>query len=170
MFSIVSVYLFLHPKTIWESNVTFLLIELELSLRFINVVEKVCPVRCLSVFFFLSFICNTKRPSVKQSMKWQVSSNFGRWTYFGWCPPPPLPLPPFETAWQKSDSYAFAYHQWEPIWNHQLIRKYQYIYKDIDTKGWCPPPIWNCLMKKWHLHIYIQSMRAHSKQSTYKKI
>ena len=23
-----------------------------------------------------SFICNTKRPSVKQSMKWQVSSNF----------------------------------------------------------------------------------------------
>ena len=23
-----------------------------------------------------SFVCNTKRPSVKQSMKWQVSSNF----------------------------------------------------------------------------------------------
>ena len=23
-----------------------------------------------------SFVCNTKRPSVKQSIKWQVSSNF----------------------------------------------------------------------------------------------
>ena len=69
---------------------------------------------------------------------------FGRRTYFGWCPPPPLPpplpSPPFKTAWQKSDSYAFPYHQWEPIRNRQLIRKYQYIYKDIDTKGWCPPP------------------------------
>ena len=26
--------------------------------------------------FIRSFVCNTKRPSVKQSMKWQVSSNF----------------------------------------------------------------------------------------------
>ena len=37
------------------------------------------------------------------------------------------PLPPFETAWQKSDSYAFPYRQWEPIWNSQLIRKYKEI-------------------------------------------
>ena len=26
--------------------------------------------------FIRSFVCNTKRPSVKQSIKWQVSSNF----------------------------------------------------------------------------------------------
>ena len=26
--------------------------------------------------FIWSFVCNTKRPSVKQSIKWQVSSNF----------------------------------------------------------------------------------------------
>ena len=48
-------------------------------------------------------------------------------------------LHPFETAWWKSDSYLFPYHQWEPIWNSQLIRKYQYIYKHRDTKGrWIP--------------------------------
>ena len=36
-------------------------------------------------------------------------------------------VPPFETAWQKTDSYTFPYHQWEPIWNGQLIRKYRNI-------------------------------------------
>ena len=30
---------------------------------------------CNSYKLIRSFICNTKRPSVKQSMKWQVSSN-----------------------------------------------------------------------------------------------
>ena len=34
-----------------------------------------------------SFICNMKRPSVKQSMKYKW---FGRCTYFGWWTPPPL--------------------------------------------------------------------------------
>ena len=36
-------------------------------------------------------------------------------------------IPPFETAWWKTDSYMFPYHQWEPIWNGQLIRKYKKI-------------------------------------------
>ena len=31
--------------------------------------------------------------------------------------------------------------------------------------GQCPP-IWNCLMKNWQLHVSIQSMRTHSKQWT----
>ena len=35
--------------------------------------------------------------------------------------------PPFETPWQKTDSYMFPYHQWKPIQNGQLIRKYKKI-------------------------------------------
>ena len=73
------------------------------------------------ITFIRSFVCNTKRPSVKQSIKCQVSSNLADKPTLAVLPPP------FETAWQESDSYAFSYHQWEPIRNSQLIRKYKEI-------------------------------------------
>ena len=45
-----------------------------------------------------SFVCNTKRPSVKQSMKWQVSSDFQIY--------PGKTDPPFETARALSELFA----------------------------------------------------------------
>ena len=33
--------------------------------------------------------------------------------------------PPFKTARAKSELFAVQCHQWEPIWNGQLIRKYR---------------------------------------------
>ena len=69
---------------------------------------------CFSTFFIIrSFVCNTKRPSVKQSIKRQVSSNFQIYPGKTNGPPPRLKLPehwvtsmlfnavnehPFETA------------------------------------------------------------------------
>ena len=59
--------------------------------------------------------------------------------------------PPFETPWQKTDSYMFPYHQWKPIQNGQLIRKYKKIpvqwqidryietITQLDTIGRWPP-------------------------------
>ena len=47
--------------------------------------------QCVSVLFIRSFVCNTKRPSVKQSIKWQVSSNFQ--IYPGKTDEPSLPPP-----------------------------------------------------------------------------
>ena len=74
-----------------------------------------------------SFICNMKRPSVKQSVKQQVSSNFQ--IYLGKTDdyPPPLPSPPspFETARAQSELFAFQCSQWEPIRNSQLIGRYK---------------------------------------------
>ena len=35
--------------------------------------------------------------------------------------------PPFETARAQSELFAFQCHQWEPIQNSQLIRKYKEI-------------------------------------------
>ena len=46
----------------------------------------------------------------------------GRRTYFGWWTPPPV-----KTARALSEFYAFQCHQWEPIRNSQLIRKYKEI-------------------------------------------
>ena len=145
------------------------------------------------------------------------------------------PLLPFETAWWKSDSYVFPYHQWEPIqksfdekvtgdvlppkWNCQwkwsnsvcihtinenpfetvIWREsdrwcpppkwnYQWKWSNSvhihtinenpfetviwwETDRWCPPsPIWNCQSTEWSLCCSMWSMRAHLKQSTYKKI
>ena len=45
----------------------------------------------------------------------------GRWT------------PPFETARALSQLYAFQWHQWVPIWNGQLIRKYKEIPVHIEN-------------------------------------
>ena len=36
-------------------------------------------------------------------------------------------LPPFETARAQSDLFTVQCGQWEPIWNSQLIRKYEKI-------------------------------------------
>ena len=52
-----------------------------------------------------SFICNTKRPSVKQSMKWQVSSNFQ--IYLGKTDD----RPPSETTKVLSELFAVQCHQ-----------------------------------------------------------
>ena len=47
-----------------------------------------------SVGIIRSFVCNTKRPSVKQSMKRQVSSNLADKPTLADVLPPPLPSPP----------------------------------------------------------------------------
>ena len=69
------------------------------------------PTRTLSEVFIRSFVCNMKRPSVKQSIKWQVS----------------FPPPPFETARAQSELFAFPCGQWEPIWKSQIIGRYKEI-------------------------------------------
>ena len=45
------------------------------------------------VIIIRSFVCNTKRPSVKQSMKWQVSSNLADEPTLADVLPPHLKLP-----------------------------------------------------------------------------
>ena len=66
-----------------------------------------------ATYLVRSFVCNTKRPSVKQSVKWQVSSNFQ--IYLGKTDdyPPPLPSPPspFETARAQSELFTFQCSQ-----------------------------------------------------------
>ena len=74
-----------------------------------------------------SFVCNTKIP-VKQRMKWQVSSNFQ--IYPGKTDDRP---PPSETARALTELFAIQCHQWEPIWNGQLIRKYKEIPVHIEN-------------------------------------
>ena len=41
--------------------------------------------------------------------------------------------PPFETARALSQLYAFQWHQWAPIQNSQLIRKYKEIPVHIEN-------------------------------------
>ena len=72
-----------------------------------------------SSWSFISIYRN-ERALLSKRKTWNELKS-GRWTYFSWCPPP------FETAWWKTDSYTFPYHQWEPIWNGQFIRKYKKI-------------------------------------------
>ena len=43
--------------------------------------------------------------------------------------------PPFETASEKSKLFADLCHQWDPIWNGQLIRKYQCNGRYIETNA-----------------------------------
>ena len=82
----------------------------------------------IHLLFIRSFVCNMKRPSVKQSMKRQVSSNFQ--IYPGKTDDRP---PPSETARALSELFAVQCHQWEPIRNGQLIRKYKKIPVHIET-------------------------------------
>ena len=78
-------------------------------------------------------------------------------------PLPIIPLPPFETARALSQLFTVQCHQWEPIQNSQLI--------GIDKEGNIPPPpIQNCQRTEWTLCCSMWPMRAHSKQSTNRKI
>ena len=118
--------------------------------------------------FIRFFVCNMKRPSVKQSVKQQVSSNF---QIYPWGVN--LTDPQFETARAQSELFTVQCHQWEPIRNGQLIRKYKEIpvhIENIEIPKSDRPPFWNCQTTEWTLRFSVSSMRAHSKWSTYKKI
>ena len=75
-----------------------------------------------------------------------------------------IPLSPHsKTARALRQLFTVQCHQWEPIQNSHLIR----IYKEGNIP---PPPIWNCQRTEWTLCCSMWSMRAHSKQSTNRKI
>ena len=93
----------------------------------------------------------------------------------------------FETARAQSELFAFQCSQWELIWNSQLIRRYKEMSSGESYSQWeliwnsqligrykemSPGEsyIWNCQSTEWTLHFSMQSMRAHLKQSTNKKI
>ena len=112
----------------------------------------------MSTFWSFVSIYRNKRALWSKSKTWNELKS-GRWTYFGWCPPP------FETAWQKSDSYTFPYHQWEPIWSSQLMRKWQVMSSLLHLKlpehrvisavqcgQW--EPIWNSQLIRKYQCIY----------------
>ena len=106
----------------------------------INCLRKMRPVQRVSTHiycvsketdwktFIRSFICNTKRPSVKQSIK-LISAQIFRFTPGG----VKLMDPPFETARAQSELFIVQGHQSEPIQNIQLIRKYKEIPVHIYT-------------------------------------
>ena len=59
----------------------------------------------------------------------------------------PMSSPLHETAGKKSELFTYLYCQWEPIWNSQLIRKYQGILLlQVIEADWLAdgPPIQNC--------------------------
>ena len=60
--------------------------------------------------FGLSFLFIEMKELCEARAKLEMSSNLAD-------EPTLADVPPFETAWQKSDSYAFPYCQWEPIRN-----------------------------------------------------
>ena len=72
-----------------------------------------------------------------------------------WCPPPTQ-----NCQWKRSNSAHIHTINENPfetvIWG--------------ESDRWCPPPIWNCQSTEWSLCCSMWSMRAHLKQSTYKKI
>ena len=63
----------------------------------------------------------------------------------------------------KEMSPGESYGQWELIWNSQLIGRY----KEMSLGE---SYIWNWVSSEWTLHFSMQSMRAHLKQSTNRKI
>ena len=110
----------------------------------------------ISSWSFVSIYRN-KRALSSKSKTWNELKS-GRRTYFGQCPLP------FQTAWQKTDSYTFPYRQWEPIRNGQLIRKYKKIpvqwqidryietNTQLDTIGRWTPPVKQAEMPAIPLH------------------
>ena len=122
----------------------------------------------------------------------------GRWTYFGKCPPPPLPSPHLKLLDKKVTAtcsiLSMTTHSKQsfdekvtgdvlpPKWNCQWKWSNSVCIHTInenpfetviwwETDRWCPPsPIWNCQSTEWSLCCSMWSMRAHLKQSTYKKI
>ena len=69
----------------------------------------------------------------------------------------------FETARAQSEVFAFQCGQWELIWNSQLIGRYKEMSPGESY-------VWNCQSTEWTLCFSMQSMRAHLKQSTNRKI
>ena len=63
----------------------------------------------------------------------------------------------------KEMSPGESYSQWELIWNSQLIGRYKEMSPGESY-------IWNWQSSEWTLHFSMQSMRAHLKQSTNRKI
>ena len=63
----------------------------------------------------------------------------------------------------KEMSPGESYGQWELIWNSQLIGRYQEMSPGESY-------IWNWQTSEWTLCFSMQSMRAHLKQSTNRKI
>ena len=75
----------------------------------------------------LSFLIRNKRALWRKSKTWNNELKFGRWTYFGWCPPPHSKLPekrasslhiytinesPFETVnWWENDRLCPPPHE-----------------------------------------------------------
>ena len=57
-------------------------------------------------------------------------------------------------------------------WSRMSISSWSFIsiYRNKRATLADVPPIWNCLMKNWQLHVSIPSMRTHLIWSTYKKI
>ena len=109
-----------------------------------------------------------------------------------WCPPPiwncqwkwvnsvfihTVNENPFITVnWQENDRWCPP-----PIWNCQwkwvnsvcihTVNENPFVTVNWqENDRWCPPPIWNYQSTEWSLHCSVWSMRAHLKQSTYKKI
>ena len=95
--------------------------------------------------------------------------------------------PQFETGTAQSELFNFQCSQWELIWNSQLIGRYKEMspgesYGQLDLiwnskligryKEMSPGEsyIWNCQSTEWTLRFSMQSMRAHLKQSTNRKI
>ena len=119
------------------------------------------------------------RPHLKQSI-------IGR--YKEMSPGESYDIPPqFETGRPQSELFAFQCVQWELIWNSQLIGRYKEMspgesYGQLDLiwnsqligryKEMSPGEsyIWNCQSTEWTLRFSMQSMRAHLKQSTNRKI
>ena len=97
-------------------------------------------------------------------------------------------IPPWvETGRAQSELFAFQCSQWELIWNSQLIGRYKEMSPgesygqweliwNSQLIGWCKEMspgesyIWNCQSTEWTLCFSMQSMRAHLKQSTNRKI
>ena len=95
--------------------------------------------------------------------------------------------PQFETGRAQSELFTFQCGQWELIWNSQLIGRYKEMSPGESYGQWeliwnsqligrCKEMspgesyIWNCQSTEWTLCFSMQSMRAHLKQSTNRKI
>ena len=69
----------------------------------------------------------------------------------------------FETGRAQSELFTFQCSQWELIWISQLIGGYKEMSPGESY-------IWNWQSTEWTLYFSMQSMRAHLKQSTNRKI
>ena len=78
--------------------------------------------------------------------------------------------PPFETARARSELFTFQCGQWEPIWNSQLIGRYKEMSVWHQVNLTIYPPFETARAKSELFVFQMQSMRAHTKQSTNRKI